>query len=457
MATSKVHPALKAVEKSGAQKVKVAVSDIDGILRGKYLHIDKFKGAAEPYPAGGFGFCDVVFGWDSSDQCYDNTSVTGWQHGFPDALARLDLDTARNVPWDNNVPFFIGEFINADGTPHPLCPRQTLKKVLKRAEKMGVNPMCGMEFEWFNFLENSHSWESKKGVGPTPLTPGMFGYSLLRMNQNREFFNAIQDEMLQFGVPIEGLHTETGPGVYEAAIAFSDALTQADRAILFKTGTKEIGARFGIMPSFMAKWNAAYPGCSGHIHQSMSDGKKNLFADAKGRHGMSKMFESYLAGQVAHLMEFAPMFWPTINSYKRLVDGFWAPVKPTWGVDNRTASFRVIAGSPKSTRLETRCPGADVNPYLAMAAVIAAGLDGVEKGMKLTAPAIHGTNGGAENIPRAPRTLIETTRNFQQSKVARDWLGDTFVDHFAATREWEWRQWLDGVTDWELKRYFEII
>ena len=457
MATSKVHPALKAVEKSGAQKVKVAVSDIDGILRGKYLHIDKFKGAAEPYPAGGFGFCDVVFGWDSSDQCYDNTSVTGWQHGFPDALARLDLDTARNVPWDNNVPFFIGEFINSDGTPHPLCPRQTLKKVIKRAAKMGVNPMCGMEFEWFNFLENSHSWESKKGVGPTPLTPGMFGYSLLRMNQNREFFNAIQDEMLQFGVPIEGLHTETGPGVYEAAIAFSDALTQADRAILFKTGTKEIGARFGIMPSFMAKWNAAYPGCSGHIHQSMSDGKKNLFADAKGRHGMSKMFESYLAGQVAHLMEFAPMFWPTINSYKRLVDGFWAPVKPTWGVDNRTASFRVIAGSPKSTRLETRCPGADVNPYLAMAAVIAAGLDGVEKGMKLTAPAIHGTNGGAENMPRAPRTLIETTRNFQQSKVARDWLGDTFVDHFAATREWEWRQWLDGVTDWELKRYFEII
>ena len=457
MATSKVHPALKAVEKSGAQKVKVAVSDIDGILRGKYLHIDKFKAAAEPYPAGGFGFCDVVFGWDSSDQCYDNTSVTGWQHGFPDALARLDLDTARNVPWDNNVPFFMGEFINSDGTPHPLCPRQTLKKVLKRAAKMGVNPMCGMEFEWFNFLEDSHSWESKKGVGPTPLTPGMFGYSLLRMNQNREFFNAIQDEMLLFGVPIEGLHTETGPGVYEAAIAFSDALTQADRAILFKTGSKEIGARFGIMPSFMAKWNAAYPGCSGHIHQSLSDGKKNLFADAKGRHGMSKMFESYLAGQVAHLMEFAPMFWPTINSYKRLVDGFWAPVKPTWGVDNRTASFRVIAGSPKSTRLETRCPGADVNPYLAMAAVIAAGLDGVEKGMKLTAPAIHGTNGGAENIPRAPRTLIETTGNFQQSKVARDWLGDTFVDHFAATREWEWRQWLDGVTDWELKRYFEII
>ncbi len=457
MVTSKVHPAIMAIQQSGATKVKVAVSDIDGILRGKYLHIDKFMAAAEPYPKGGFGFCDVVFGWDSSDQCYDNTTVTGWQHGFPDALARLDLDTSRNVPWDNNVPFFIGEFINPDGTPYPICPRQTLKRVLLRAEKMGFQAMCGMEFEWFNFLEDAYSWNNKKGVGPTPLTPGMFGYSLLRMNQNREFFNAIQNEMQQFGIPIEALHTETGPGVYEAAIAFSDALSQADRAILFKTGTKEIGTRFGIMPSFMAKWSADYPGCSGHIHQSLSDGKKNVFADTKSPNRMSKIFESFLAGQIAHLMEFAPMFWPTINSYKRLVDGFWAPVKPTWGIDNRTASFRVIASSPKATRLETRCPGADVNPYLAMAAVLAAGLDGVEKGMKLTAPPIYGTNGGADNIPRAPRTLIETTRNFQKSDVARDWLGDTFVDHFAATREWEWRQWLDGVTDWELKRYFEII
>jgi glutamine synthetase len=263
--------------------------------------------------------------------------------------------------------------------------------------------------------------------------------------------------MLAFDVPIEGLHTETGPGTYEAAIGFSEALAQADRAILFKTGAKEIGARFGIMPSFMAKWSQQYPGCSGHIHQSLTDGKNNLFFDAKSKRSMSKLFESYLAGQVECLMEFAPMFWPTINSYKRLVDGFWAPVKPSWGLDNRTASFRVIAGSPKATRLETRCPGADVNPYLAHAALIAAGMHGVEKGLKLTAPPITGTNQGAEDIPRAPRTLIETTHNFARSAIARDWLGDTFVDHFAATRDWDWRQWQDGVTDWELKRYFEIV
>ncbi|MEQ1515768.1 MAG: hypothetical protein ABL931_04675 [Usitatibacteraceae bacterium] len=452
-AKDKIHPALETIRKSGAGKVKVAVSDIDGILRGKYLHRDKFFGAAES----GFGFCDVVFGWDSSDNVYDNTKITGWQHGFPDANATLDLGTHRKVPWDGGVDFFLGQFVTKDGEPYPICPRQILKRVLKRADKLGVMPMCGMEFEWFNFSETPQSWAAKKGVGPEPITPGMFGYSLLRMNHRREFFAALMDEMPQFGVPIEGLHTETGPGVYEVAIQFSEALEAADRAILFKTGAKEIGSRFGIMPSFMAKWSAQLPGCSGHIHQSMSDGKKNLFYDAKSSRSMSKLFESYLAGQVACLMEFGPMMWPTINSYKRLVDGFWAPVKPTWGLDNRTASFRVIAGSPKATRLETRCPGADVNPYLAMAAVLAAGLHGIEKGLKLTAPPITGTNEGSENIARAPRTLIETTRNFQKSAVARDWLGDDFVDHFSATREWEWRQWLDGVTDWELKRYFEII
>ena len=445
--------ALTALGAGDATKIKVAVTDIDGVLRGKYLHPDKFASAVES----GFGFCDVVFGWDMTDSVYDNATVIGWQHGFPDALARLDLTTARRVPWDDHVPFFLGDFVTAEGKPYPICPRQTLKRVLARAEKLGFAPMCGLEFEWFNFAETPHSWAQKKGVDPTPLTPGMFGYSLLRANANRGFFNALMDQMLAFGVPIEGLHTETGPGVYEAAIQFSAALECADRGVLFKTGAKEIGAQFGIMPSFMAKWSPHDPGCSGHLHQSLSDGKKNIFYDAKGRAGMSKLFESYLAGQIAALMQFAPMFWPTINSYKRLVDGFWAPVKPTWAIDNRTASFRVIPGSPKSTRLETRCPGADINPYLAVAALLAAGLHGIEKNLKLTAKPITGTNQGSDDIPRAPRSLKETTEIFRRSNLARDWFGDLFVDHFAATREWEWRQWQDGVTDWELKRYFEII
>ncbi|MGE5714254.1 MAG: glutamine synthetase, partial [Betaproteobacteria bacterium] len=212
--------ALERLQAAQADKIKVAVTDIDGVLRGKYLHKDKFASAVE----GGFGFCDVVFGWDMMDSVYDNTTVTGWQHGFPDAMVRLDLATARRVPWDDGVPFFLGEFVTAKGEPYPICPRQTLRRVLARAEKLGFQAMCGLEFEWFNFAETPYSWAQKKGVDPTPLTPGMFGYSLLRANANRGFFNALMDQLLQFGVPIEGLHTETGPGVYEAAIQFSDAL-----------------------------------------------------------------------------------------------------------------------------------------------------------------------------------------------------------------------------------------
>ena len=401
----------------------------------------------------------MVFGWDSSDVTYDNAELTGWQHGFPDALARLDLDTHRNVPWDGGVPFFLGEFVNADGRPSPICPRQTLEARARSAPRSSASRRCaGMEFEWFNFAETPQSWAAKKGVGPEPITPGMFGYSLLRMNHKREYFNALMDEMPAFGVPIEGLHTETGPGVYEVAILFGEALEQGrprdpvqDRRQGDRRALRHHAELHGQVEPAVSGLQRPHP------PEPVPDGKTNLFYDAKSPRKMSKLFESYLAGQVACLMEFAPMFWPTINSYKRLVDGFWAPVKPTWGMDNRTASFRVIAGSPKATRLETRCPGADVNPYLAMAAVIAAGLHGVEKGLKLTAPPITGTNQGSENIPRAPRTLIETTRIFKQSEIARDWLGDDFVDHFAATRDWEWRQWLDGVTDWELKRYFEII
>jgi len=448
------------VLKSPTPGVKVAVSDIDGILRGKVLHKDKFVSAVE----GGFGFCDVVYGWDMHDQCYDNTTTTGWHKGYPDAIARLDLATHRNVPWDGGIDFFLGNFVRTENgreVPYPLDGRQVLKRVLARAAKAGLQPMCSLEFEFFNFAETPQSWAEKKGVGPEPITPGMFGYSLLRAGHARDYFNALFSDMAAFGVPIEGLHTETGPGVYEAAIVYSDALEAGDRALLFKAGAKEIGARFGIMPSFMAKWSQHFPGCSGHIHQSLSDGKKNVFHDANpktaGRGGMSKVFQSYLAGQVDTLMAFAPMFWPTINSYKRLVDGFWAPVKPTWGVDNRTASFRVIPGSPKSTRLETRCPGADVNPYLGLAACIAAGMHGIEQGLKLKVPPIEGTNKGAENVPRAPRSLAETTKIFRGSDLARDWFGDEFVDHFAATREWEHRQWQDAVTDWELKRYFEIV
>jgi len=441
------------VRDSPATRVKVAVSDTDGVLRGKYLHKEKFLSAV----ASGFGLCQVMFGWDSKDQCYDNTTWTGWHTGFPDALAQIDLASFRRVPWDDNVPFFLAEFVEPDGKPLPVCPRQLYKRVLARAEKMGFQVLAGLEYEWFNFRETPKSLADKGYVRPEPISPGMFGYSLIRAAQSQPFFRALMEDLPAFGVPVEGLHTETGPGVFEAAILYAPGIEAADRGILFKQAAKEIGQRLGIMPSFMAKWSTQYPGCSGHIHQSLSDGKKNVFYDARHPHRMSKLFESYLAGQLALLEDIQAMYAPTVNSYKRLVDGMWAPVKRTWGIDNRTSTLRVIPGSARSTRLESRCPGADVNPYIALSAVVGAGLWGIERKLKLKDAPLAGDAAKAAKIPRLPRNLMHATENLKRSKAARELFGETFVDHFVRTREWEWRQFQDAVTDWETKRYFEII
>ncbi|HEX7480105.1 MAG TPA: glutamine synthetase family protein [Polyangiales bacterium] len=451
---SQAGSAFEAIERSDSHKVKVAITDIDGVLRGKYLHRDKFLSAIKS----GFGFCNVVFGWDCADVCYDDATYTGWHTGYPDALARIDESTFRRVPWDGNVPFFLGDFEGTDGKPLPICPRQLLKSVIARARKQGFEALFGMEFEWFNFRETPDTLAAKGHASPQPLTPGMFGYSLVRMAQNPGYFSALMDELPTFGVPVEGLHTETGPGVFEAAILYSHALEAADRAVLFKTAAKEIGARFGIMPSFMAKWNARLPGCSGHSHQSLwtLDGKQNVFFDDRAEHKMSKLFRSYIAGQLALLPEILPFFAPTVNSYKRLVDGYWAPTKTTWGIDNRTVALRVIPGSPKSTRLETRVPGSDVNPYLAIAACLAAGLWGIEQKLKLSDAPVIGSAYLAKGAERLPRTLQEATEKLAESKIAPQIFGREFVEHFVTTRRWEWRQFQDAVTDWELKRYFEV-
>ncbi|HEX6766146.1 MAG TPA: glutamine synthetase family protein, partial [Polyangiaceae bacterium] len=390
--------------------------------------------------------------------CYDNASYTGWHTGYPDALVHLDLATYREVPWDGNVPFLLGEFVDDAGAPLGICPRQLLKRVVRSLADEGYSVLSSFEYEFFHFRETAGSLAERGHQNPRPLTPGMFGYSILRLNQSRDYVNALMDELRAFRVPVEGLHTETGPGVLEAAIFYSDPIEAADRAVLFKSGAKEIAHRFGIMPSFMAKWNAALPGCSGHIHQSLWDerGKRNLFFDASAKTKMSELFSSYIAGQLECLPELLPLYAPTINSYKRLVEGAWAPTKANWGIDNRTTALRSIPGSNKSTRLETRVNGSDSNPYLALAAALASGLYGVKKKLTLRAP-VAGSGYDDKKAPSLPANLEDATRRFEKSDIARELLGDEFVEHFAATRHWEWRQYGRAVTDWEMQRYFEII
>ena len=433
-------------------KVKLAIADIDGVLRGKYISKQKFMSVIE----GELGFCDVVFGWDMADVCYDNGTFTGWHSGYPDAKAKLDLSTFRKIPWENDVPFFLGEFIEGAAE---VCPRTLLKKIIQDAESQGFKPFFSQEFEWFNFEETPTTIHQKGFQNLTPLTPGMFGYSLLRSSLRNDFMTNLFEQLTKFDIPVEGLHTETGPGVYEAAIAYSEILEAADRAILFKTSVKEIASKLGIMATFMAKINENLPGCSGHVHQSLwdSDEKKNLFYDEESPNNMSKLMESYIAGQLHCLPFILPMIAPTINSYKRLVEGAWAPTTLTWGIDNRTVALRVLPLGKKSCRLETRVVGSDTNPYLALAACLAAGLYGIRKKLKLNQPATIGN--GYRDISNGilPRNLDEATKAMQNSDVTKELFGEKFVEHFTQTREWEWRQQAKAVTDWELKRYFEIV
>lgn len=442
------------VKENGITKVRVAVSDIDGVLRGKYISVDKFLGAAEK----GFGFCDVVFGWDSSDIAYDNVNVTGWHTGYPDAQAVIDVDTFRTTPWIDGVPFFLADFDTEKSSLRNVCPRSLLKKVTKRCHDLGYTPFFSQEFEWFNFAETPQSWADKEYTSPTPITPGMFGYSVVRSSQNDSFFQAMFDELKAFDIPLEGLHTETGPGVLEAAITYDRILLSADRSALFKTAVKEIADRYGIMPTFMAKINETLPGCSGHVHQSLWDAnaETNLFYDTNAENGISELMQHYIAGQLYCLPHILPMFAPTINSYKRLVEGAWAPTTLTWGIDNRTTALRALPVDAKACRLETRVPGSDVNPYLSMAACLASGLYGIQNKLALQ-PATKGNGYADLSHGKLPCDLWDATQNMKKSAVASELFGAEFVEHFTATREWEWRQFAKTVTNWEFKRYFEII
>ncbi len=436
-------------------KVKLAIVDIDGVLRGKVVALDKFMGILD----GGMGFCAVVFGWDMEDKSYDNVQVTGWHTGYPDFDAQVDPTTMRRIPWDNNLPFFLADFQDDTDKGASVCPRTLLKKIKQQAIDMGFNPQFSQEFEWFNFEATPDGFNAGILDNTKPMTPGMFGYSHLRSSLKREYFNDLFDMCHQFDVPLEGLHTETGPGVYEAAILYSDVLLAADRAVLFKTSVKEIAYRHGLMATFMAKWTDTLPGNGGHVHQSLwnNDLNKNLFYDDNEKDKMSKVMKQYLAGQLHCLPYILPMFAPTINSYKRLVEGAWAPTTLTWAHDNRTTALRVLAGNQKSTRLETRVVGSDVNPYLAIAACLASGLYGIQHGLELDQPATLGNGYEDYSNGSIPTSLKEATEAMKNSDLGKSLFGEAFVHHFCKTREWECREFASKVTDWERKRYFEII
>jgi len=445
--------AKKIIEERGIDYVKVGIFDIDGIFRGKYMQTSKFLTVLEK----GFEFCDVVFGWDSNDQLYDNdVTITGWHSGYSDAHVRIVPESCRELPLEKNTLLFIGEF---DGKIEQVCPRSLLNRVAKKAEAMGLKAKMACEFEFFIFNETADTIREKNYSNLTTISPGFFGYSILRDSEFHEFYEEMLSLCKTMNFPLEGLHSETGPGVLEAAICCDDIVEAADQGALFKTYIKILAKKRNWLATFMAKWSPDYPGQSGHLHLSLQDLDGNpLFFDKNSPDTMSDTMRYFIGGQQELMPELLSMTSPTVNSFSRLIPGFWAPIDANWGLDNRTCSLRAILGSEKSQRVEYRVTAADINPYIAGAAALGSGLWGIENKID-PGPPVEG-NAYDKDFPpgrRFPGSLEEAAQRLKASTAARKLFGDVFVDHYAATRMWESNEFKKHITDWELKRYFEII
>ena len=457
-AVKTVADAVALVEASALTHIKVGLSDIDGVMRGKYLRKDKFLSTLKS----GLAFCNVVLGWDLDDHLYDNVKYTGWHTAYPDAQVRIVPESCRRLPLETGpggepMLFFLAEF---DGAAAEVCPRRLLHRVLERADSLGFDAYGALEYEFFMFAETPQSVREKGYRNLQNWTPGNFGYSVLRSTVASDFYRQLNEMCEAMDMPIEGLHTETGPGVLEAALAVDLVAKAADKGFLFKTFTKALAQRNGMMATFMAKWSHDHPGQSGHIHLSLRDKKtnKSAFHDESQPYCMSRTQASFMAGVQRYLPEFMAMYAQTVNSYSRLVPGYWAPLDATWGMENRTTALRLIPGSEKSQRVEVRIGSADANPYVALAAALGSGLHGIEMELE-PEPMVQG-NAYTQQFPehlKLPNTLWDAAQRLRASTAARTLFGEAFVEHFAATREWEEREFRRHVTDWELARYFEII
>ena len=433
----------KFLESSKTEYVKVAITDIDGILRGKYMHIDKFIKSSKK----GFGFCDVIFGWDSNDELYEfsNTPeqelVTGWHTGFPDTKASIVPGSGRVIPFEENIPLFLAEL-----SDDSVCPRGVLKKVLATLKQDGIQSKSAFEYEFFLFDETPHSIREKKFKKLKNFTPGMYGYSVLRSSTHSDLYQQLLNLCIDMDMHLEGLHTETGPGVLEAAIMVDESINSADKATLFKTFSKVLFQKNNLMANFMAKWSQKYPGQSGHIHVSLQDLEgKSLFGSSK-KNELPKDLIYFIGGLQKYMREFSVMIAPTVNSYKRLCPGAWAPINMTWGIENRTVGLRVPASKANSRRIENRIPGADTNPYLAIAASLACGYLGIKNEIEPEKPIAGSAFERRHNIPKY---LPDALKRLKISETLIDVLGKDFIALYTELKQTEHDAYQNVISAWE--------
>ncbi|MCP3392109.1 glutamine synthetase [Bradyrhizobium sp. CCGB12] len=433
-----------------SRKALIGVCDFDGVLRGKLVLSDDVSAGDRIIK-----FSEAVLAWDCSDRVIQANSAQELPSVFGDADLRVLSATARAVPTCHDRFLYLAEFA---GAHESICPRGVLRKVLRRAADHGYSCTAGFEFEFTLFNESAETIHKKPYDQWVPLTRGPFGYSVARTLASNELF----DEILAFcddaRLPLSGLHFETGPGAIEASLRHCDALEAADRAVLLKSIVKSWAQTRGMMATFMAKVSENWPGQSGHIHISMSSNGQNAFYDGKASRNISGTMNQFVGGQLKYMNDFCVLAAPNVNSYKRLLPGFWAPTCPSWGVDNRSCAVRVIPGNESAHRLEYRLSGADINPYLALAGAIGSGILGVEENAVLATPIA----GDASEERHAayeplPQNLAEATSRFAQSQEAIDVFGDRFVEAFSRSRRWEWDAVQHRVSDCERERYFEVI
>lgn len=438
------------VERGTIDTVLVVFPDLAGSWKGKRM-TGKFF--VDDTLAHGIEACNYLIATDVEMNVLPNYRFANWEAGYGDMRCVPDLQTMRLIPWLEKTALVICDLEDENG-PVAVSPRQILKRQLERAAKAGYTVKMGAELEFFLFKESFEEAASQGYANLTPDSNTIQDYHILQTTKDEHIIRTIRNAMEGAGVPIECSKGEAGFAQHEINLRYTEALEMADRLAIYKNGAKEIAALSGRAITFMAKYTMADVGSSCHIHTSLWDtATDTASAPGNGPHHLSPAFASYLAGMIATAREMSWMFAPTVNSYKRYQPGSWAPTAVAWGRDNRTCGLRLV-GHGGGTRVESRIPGADANPYLAFAAVIAGGLHGIEQRLPLQEPFV-GNAYESKEVSRIPWNIVEAIELLEHSEVAKSAFGDDVHHHMVTTARHEWMQFNKAVTDWELRRNFE--
>ena len=444
----------KEVKAGTIDTVVAAMVDLQGRLLGKRFHGEFFVdgGYAETHA------CNYLLGVDIEMEPVPGYKATGWDKGYGDFVLKPDMSTLRRTPWLEKTALVLCDVLDHhthEDVPH--SPRAILKKQLKRLEAMNLKAYMASELEFFLFDDSFETCHTKGYRAMKTAGYYIEDYHILQTSKEEVYMRALRNGLAGAGITVENSKGEWGPGQEEINVKYSDALTMADNHAIIKNGAKEIAYGIGKAITFMAKWDYGMAGSSSHIHQSLwsADGKTPHFHDKAGLHGMSQMMQHYLAGQLTHASEITYFLAPYINSYKRFMAGTFAPTKAVWSFDNRTAGYRLCGADSKAIRVECRVGGADLNPYLAFAALLASGLDGIEKKMKLEPVFSGDAYSSTQKLREIPKTLRESIELLDKSTFLRGALGDDVVDHYVHTGRWEQFEFDRRITDLELKRGFE--